>query len=337
VIFQSPSESRTLSALDSENRSPSAGGQSYGFRNVAMLPGGIGYIEMRSFAYFSFAKPEDPARLAADAALQLIADASAVILDLRSNIGGYPEMVGYLVSAFTAPDADIFNVVHRRDGSDSERPKQHHRSPKTKVPLYVLVSGSTASAAESAAYTLQAAKRAIIVGERTSGAANPGGMFPVRDGFNVFISIGTPVNPITGTNWEGTGVQPDVRVSSDQALHHARQLALESLQDGATSAATVELQWALEALLAEGKPAARVALSEYTGTYGEAVIAMANDKLQLRRGRRAVQTLMALRADHFFIAGEPTQRVVFERDAAGRISGFQLLRSSAYSTWFPRS
>jgi hypothetical protein len=336
VWFQAPSESRELSVLDTEGRLPSFRGQSYGLRSVAMLPGGIGYIEMRSFSYFSFAKPDDPARLAADAALQLISQASAVILDLRGNIGGYAEMASYFVSAFTPPDAEIFNVVHRRDSVESERPKQHYRNPKTKVPLYVLVSGSTASAAEAAAYMLQAAKRAVIVGERTSGAANPGGMFPVREGFNVFISIGTPINPITRTNWEGTGVRPDVHVSSEQALQRAQQLALESLRDDASGSASVELQWALEALLAEARPATRAVLTEYSGVYSEAVIAIENDKLQLRRGRRAVQTLAPLRADHFFIVGEPNQRVVFERDVAGKITGFQLLRSSAYSSWFPR-
>jgi len=335
VWLQAPRAQPGRSAATSESRAPSFGGQSYGFRSVEMLPGGIGYIDMRSFSYFSFAKPDDRARLAADAALQLISESSAVILDLRNNIGGYPEMVGYLISAFTPPDANIFNVVHRRDSIESERPKQHYRHPRTAVPLYVLVSGSTASAAESAAYTLQAAKRAVIVGERTSGAANPGGMFPVRDGFNVFISIGTPINPITGTNWEGRGVEPDVRVSSEQALQRAQQLALELLQAGGTRAAALEFRWASEALLAEITPVS-MPLTEYKGTYGEAVIALSSDKLQLRRGRRPVQVLTPLRPDHFFVAGEPSQRVIFDRNAAGKIIGFQLLRASGYSIWFPR-
>lgn len=336
VWFSGTSVSRQLSAVDSEGRSPTSRGQSYGIRSVAMLPGGIGYIELRNFAYFSFAKPDDPARLAVDAALQLVADSPAVILDLRNNIGGYAAMASYLVSAFTPPDADIFNVVHRRDELESERPKEHYRSPRPKVPLYVLVSGSTASAAEAAAYTLQAAKRAIIVGERTSGAANPGGMFPVRDGFNVFISTGTPINPLTSKNWEGRGVQPDVAVSSDQALQRAQQLALETLRTAANGSASLELEWALEALRAATHPHARVTLDEYAGNYGEAVIALANDRLTLHRGRRAVQSLTPLRADHFFVTGEPSQRVVFERDTSGKIAGFQLQRSSAYSTWFPR-
>lgn len=345
IWFKAPAGAIAPSALDAEGRTSSSGTQSHGFRSVSMLPGDIGYIEMRNFAYINFAKPDDPARLAADAALQLISGASAVILDLRNNIGGYADMASYLVSAFMPPDADVYNVVQRRNESESERPKQPYRAPRTQVPLYVLVSGGTASAAEAAAYTLQAAKRATVIGERTSGAANPGGLFPVRDGFNVFISIGTPINPITRTNWEGTGVEPDVPIPAEQALRHAQQLALQSLRDRTSGDASndvptdvpTDVQWALEALLAETKPPERVPLGEYAGSYGEAVIAIANDRLQLRRGRRTVQSLAPLRADRYFIVGEPGQHVEFERDTAGKITGFQLLRSNAYATWFPRS
>jgi hypothetical protein len=337
IWFKAPDGTIAPSALDAEGRTSAAGMQSHGFRSVSMLPGDIGYIEMRNFAYVNFAKADDPARLAADAALQLIAGSSAVILDLRNNIGGYADMASYLVSAFVPADADIYNVVQHRSGSESERPRQPYRNPRTQVPLYVLVSGGTASAAEAAAYILQTAKRATIIGERTSGAANPGGLFPVRDGFNVFISIGTPINPITRTNWEGKGIQPDATIPAEQALRHAQQLALEALHERAGDAVTTDVQWALEALLAETKPPQRMPLGEFAGTYGDAVIALANDKLQLRRGRRTVQALAPLRVDRFFIVGEPGQHVVFERNAAGKISGFRLQRSNAYTTWFPRA
>jgi C-terminal processing protease CtpA/Prc len=340
IWFKAPAGTIAPSALDAEGRTSSSGMQSHGFRSVSMLPGDIGYIEMRNFAYVNFAKADDPARLAADAALQLIAGASAVILDLRNNIGGYADMASYLVSAFMPADADIYNVVQRRGGSESERPKQPYRNPRTQVPLYVLVSGGTASAAEAAAYTLQAVKRATVIGERTSGAANPGGLFPVRDGFNVFISIGTPINPLTRTNWEGTGVAPDVPIPAEQALRHAQQLALETLSARASGDVSTDVptdvKWALDALIAETKPPQRVPLGEYAGGYGDATIAIASDKLQLRRGRRSVQALAPLAIDRFFIVGEPGQHVVFERNTAGRIIGFQLLRSSAYTTWFPR-
>jgi len=302
-----------------------------------MLPGSVGYIDMRSFPYISFRQPNDPARMAANSALQLVSGAAAVILDLRSAIGGYPEMAGYIVSAFTAPDADVYNVFHGRGAQESERPKEPYHAPMQNVPLYVLVSGSTASAAESAAYTLQAAKRAIIVGERTSGAANPGGMLPVGGGFNVFISNSTPVNPITGTNWEGKGVQPDVVIPVDRALEQAQILALQQVLKERGDSAGREVQWALEYLMSEHAPRARVAAASFVGSYADAIVSTADGDLHVQRQRHPGMRLRQLRGDTFMVVGEPSLRVIFERGEANTVVGFQLLRASGYSIWHPRS
>lgn len=336
VIWLAAPPASTSAAPDHEGRASALTGRGYGFRTVSMLAGSIGYIEMRSLPYISFRRPDDPARAAADAALQLISGANAVILDLRSAVGGYPEMAGYIVSAFTDPKADIYNVFHGRGGTESERPAQPYRSPKLDVPLYVLVSGSTASAAESAAYTLQAAQRATLVGELTSGAANPGGMLPVGDGFNVFVSNSTPINPITGTNWEGKGVQPDVAVPAEQALGRAHVLALQQLLEERGGSAATEIQWALEYLTAENASRAGVALDAYAGNYAGAVVSVAGDTLSVRRQRHPVLRLRHFRGDTFIVMDEPSQRVVFERKPAGTVSGFQLLRASGFSIWHPR-
>ena len=134
-------------------------------------------------------------------------------------------MVGYLASAFVAPGSDIYNTFRTRGVSLSEAPARPYATPRTQVPLYVLVDGGTASAAESFAYTLRSAGRAIVVGERSAGAANPGAMIDIGEGFSVFVSDGTPVNPITHANWEATGIAPDVAVASKDALETASRLA----------------------------------------------------------------------------------------------------------------
>jgi hypothetical protein len=311
-----------------------SGRRASGLRSVELLPGGLGYIDLRFFTYIDFKNPDDPARLAADAALQMTADASALILDLRNNGGGWPEMVGYFVSAFVPADAAVYNVVRRRDGTESERPAELYRAPRTDIPLFVLVSGGTASAAESAAYTLQAAKRALVIGERTLGAANPGGEFPVGEGFNIFISTGTPLNPFTGANWEGVGVKPDVEVDAQQALTQAQILALQKLLESRPDA--TDLKWALEALHAESKPTPAASVRDYAGTYAGASITVSGNALQLRRERRLPLTLVRLRDDIFFVSGDPLRRVNFERDPAGRIRGFQLVRANGPTAWHPR-
>ena len=154
----------------------------------------------------------------ADAALALVARAQALIIDLRDCRGGSPAMVGYLIGHFVAEDADVYNTFKSRGPDEFERPTVPITAPRRlDLPLFVVVSGRTGSGAESVAYTLQAARRATVVGERTAGGANPGDVHQVADGLTIFISDGSPVNPITGRNWEGDGVQPDRVVAAADA------------------------------------------------------------------------------------------------------------------------
>ncbi|HKE93937.1 MAG TPA: S41 family peptidase [Povalibacter sp.] len=310
----------------------------YGFRRVEMLPGAIALIDMRMFADFRFDQPDEPARKAADAALAFISGADAVIVDLRSNGGGSPAMVGYLVSAFTPADAAIYNEFHRRDAQYSERPGEPYAKPMLDVPLFVLISGRTASAAESAAYTLQAAHRATVVGEVSAGAANPGGLFPIGEGFNIFISTGTPINAVTGGNWEGVGVKPDVAIVADRAPLRAQILALEAvLARRPDRPESRENQWILEALrVQEGGPGKGPSLQEYVGDYSGAKIVMQGSALLFFRGERPPVQLTRIRGDTFFVSDEPFRRVLFERARSGKVSGLQLVRNGSDTLWFRR-
>lgn len=204
-----PAPSPSPSPLPADEHAALDRRANYGFRRAEILPGNIGYLDIRHFAHIDFADEDAPARRAADAALQMLAGTDALIVDLRSNGGGSPAIVGYLASAFTSPQADIYNVFRARDGTESERPDRPYSKPRLDMPLHILVSGRTASAAEALAYTLQAAKRARIVGEPSFGAANPGGEERTPSGWLVFVSTGSPTNPTTKCNWEGTGVRPD--------------------------------------------------------------------------------------------------------------------------------
>lgn len=203
-------------------RTPASDGDS-GIRRVEVLPGNIGLLSLGEFAHFPFGQPDAPARRAIDGALRRLAGTDALVIDLRDNRGGSPHMVGYLTSAFTPRGADIYNTFHSREGTFSEAPLDWFPSPRLEVPVYVLIDGRTGSAAEAFAYTMKNAGRATVVGEASGGAANPGRFFDLEGGFRVFVSTGTPVSPVTGTNWEATGVQPDLAVPSDQALERALQ------------------------------------------------------------------------------------------------------------------
>lgn len=302
--------------------------ENYGFRRVDILAGGVGVIAMNLFADFDPDQPlsTQPARQAADAAIHAVSGARAIIIDLRGSRGGSPAMVGYIGGYFTPAHADIFNTFHSRRGDMSEAPTIDPTGPRLlDTPLYILVDGATGSAAESLPYTLQSAHRATIVGERTDGRANPGGPFPAAEGFTVFVSVASPENPVTHTNWEGAGVQPDVVTSSAEALARAQQLALERIAAAAPqSDAGIESRWTLEGLRAQPAPRTAAQLAPFVGDYGLAHIAIDGDHLTYSMLRRPPLTLIPLTADTFVGAEEPYARYQFER-SNGRVTAITVL------------
>jgi hypothetical protein len=314
----------------------------YGLRKVEVLPGNLGYIDLRELPDFAFGDANAPARRALDAALQLIVATDAVIIDLRDNGGGSPAAVGYLTSAFTARNADIYNTFRWREGermrSDSEAPRDWYRDPRLQVPLYLLTSPRTASAAEALAYTLQSAGRAKVIGEASAGAANPGGDIALKDGFSVFVASGSPTNPITHKNWEGSGVAPDVAVPQREALQTAQQLALERVIAAAPAGAdTLDARWTLEALRAQSAPNRDTpAAADYLGQYDRIQIGADGGQLVLRNGQRPPQTLIALQRDLFFVDGNPGLRVRFERGDDGRVTALETLRADGSSNRYRR-
>jgi hypothetical protein len=297
-----------------------------GFARVEMLPGGVGYLDVRAYTNFNMNDANAPARRAADAAMTTLEGAQAIIVDQRDCQGGAPMMVGYLAAYFTPDGANIFNTFHSRQGTREEAPQVAPTGARRlETPLYIVNSGRTASACESFAYTLQAAGRATIVGERSAGGANPGASIPVGDGFTVFISLGSPINPITGRNWEGEGVIPTEAAPHAEAVTRAHIVALQALAASQTGDAQREAQWALAALQANGPALSARQMREYAGDYGTRTVTIENGALVLHRDRRPGLRLIPIERDLFAVDyAAPLQRVRFERDARGRIEALTL-------------
>lgn len=319
-------------------RAPAGKGRPHhGIRRVEVLPGNVGYLDLRQFMGFEFGKPDQRARLAIDAALQLLADTDAVIIDLRGNGGGSPAMVGYLTSAFTPKGADIYNTFHWREGTESEAPRDWYPTPRLQVPLYVLISARTGSAAEAFAYTLKNAKRATLVGEVSGGAANPGDEVATGNGFTLFVSGGSPISPITGTNWEGTGVIPDVAVASAMALETARVLALQAALERLPATEATEPRWALDALRAETSQRRDLVVSDYVGEFGAMSVKLEQGQLWMQRGRRPPVALLPLEADVFTVAADPDQRIHFMRDTGRAVIAMEIEALGGRSSRYRRS
>jgi C-terminal processing protease CtpA/Prc len=201
----------------------------YGFQEMKMLEGNIGFLDLRGFM--------DPtyARETAVAAMNFLCQADALIIDLRNNGGGHPGMI-QLISSYFFPEKPVhLNSFYFRPTNETTETWTLASVPgqrRPDMPVYILTSKRTFSAAEEFSYNLKNLKRATLIGETTGGGAHPTGSIIATDKFYVRVPKGRAINPITKTNWEGMGVTPHIAVSSDQALKIAHAKALDGLKKG---------------------------------------------------------------------------------------------------------
>jgi hypothetical protein len=196
----------------------------YGFGRAEILPGNIAYLEIRGFGSWVPEARDSVGRL-----MTTLADAGALIIDLRRNGGGSPDAVAFVSSYLFGEEPVHLNSLYFRPANRTDDFYTDPGVPGRKFgptkPVFVLTSSSTFSAAEEFTYNLQARKRATIVGETTGGGAHPGGTVSIGSHFAVFIPSGRAINPITKTNWEGVGVKPEIAVPRDKALDAALEAA----------------------------------------------------------------------------------------------------------------
>ena len=203
--------------------------QNFGFENVLRLPGNVGVLDLRSF------QPVDMAGDTARAAMTYLANSDALIVDLRQNGGGDPEMVQLLCS-YLFDEPTHLNSLYWRAGDETEEfwtlDQEALPGPRLPdLPVFVLTSRYTFSGAEEYSYNLRTRERATLIGETTGGGAHPGEEMRVSSQLGLFVPQGRAINPITGTNWEGTGVEPHIQTSAKAAMGKAVELATKAAQD----------------------------------------------------------------------------------------------------------
>lgn len=220
------------SAEDRERFRRMASSQNFGFEKVERLNGNVGYMELDGFVNTELGAET------AIAAMQFLANTDALIIDLRYNGGGVPGTAQMISSYFFSETPVFLHSIYWREGNRTEQFWTLAYVPGKRYvgkPLYILMGKRTLSAPESFAYSLQALKRATIVGETSAGGANPGREFRINEHFQVFVPTGRAINPVTGTNWEGTGVKPDIETTFAAALKTAHLAALRKLLETSTS------------------------------------------------------------------------------------------------------
>jgi hypothetical protein len=195
----------------------------HGLHKVEVLPGNIGYVDVRVF--WDTADTADKWA----GVFNLLADTDALILDLRECGGATSDQATPLVCSYLFDEPlHLYSIYWRPTDTTRQYWTQRAVSGKKYLnkPVYVLTSKKTFSGAEQIAYDLQAHKRARVVGEASGGGAHPGGEVRVDDHFGVWVPYGRPENPVTKSNWEGVGVKPDLPVPAAKALAAARKEAL---------------------------------------------------------------------------------------------------------------
>jgi hypothetical protein len=192
-----------------------------GFKEAKIMEGNVGYFDLRNFSQVQLAAAF------ADGVMKLLSGTDAIIIDMRKNGGGSPDMVQYLCSYFFDEKVHL-NSLYFREGDRTTDFWSLDEVGGTKLPdlpLFVMTSDQTFSGAEEFSYNMQTQKRATLVGQTTRGGANPGRSQPINEKLTVFIPMGKAVNPITKTNWEGVGVVPEVQVSPEETMDRAYELA----------------------------------------------------------------------------------------------------------------
>ncbi len=286
--------------------------ENFGFQKIELLDGNIGYLDLR---YFSGVRPSGETAVAA---MNFLANASSIIIDLRKNGGGDPAMIQLLSSYFLEDYTHLNSFENRGEDSLQQFWTLPYVPGRTmyETALYILTSRRTFSGAEEFTYNMKNLRRATIIGETTGGGAHPGGLQIATHDFLVWVPTGRAINPISKTNWEGTGIEPHVSVPQEKALEKAHTMALEKLIENTEDEAKKNaLSWGLEELKALANPVKiePSILKRYIGKYTRGDVILENDQLYLDIGPRKMK-MLPLTETYFLLEGESGIRVEFKED-----------------------
>lgn len=268
---------------------------------VEPFDGNIGYFKCEDFVGLAMVKEH------VAGAMAFLHDSSAFIIDLTDNAGGASETAYFLLSSFLADGTRTMASRHRKTGQTTTSTVRRAPDirPERDAPLYVLVSERRASAAEFVAYALQQAKRAVVVGSQTKGMANAGEQFALEDWYFVMVPTTLGKHPVSGTNWEGAGVTPDLVSGPGHAFDAAMDAALRKLsQQHTDEREKLPLSFLSQDFASRASPRQppTTLVQAIIGVHEQGQqIAWVDDTLRYRRGNAAARSLRSLRDSTFAV------------------------------------
>lgn len=294
----------------------------YGFKEIKILDGNIGYLNLTSF------KNPIYAGKTAEGAMTFLSNSDAIIIDLRENGGGFSTMVQLIASYF-------FDGEPIQMGDSYSRENDKHTQDWTlpfingqklpDIPLYILTSKESYSAAEGFTYFMKNRKRAIVIGEITGGAAQPIERVAVSERFYLWLPTQKPVDPITNTNWEGVGVTPDIHSAAKDALYIAQLEALKNLNSKKILDSTAYI-WLSSYLKAHQNPVIvnQKKLENYAGDYGGRKLLFEEGELYYQRDGDEKYKLIPMSDDLFIMAEINYLRIKIDFEK-GKVTGITRL------------
>lgn len=218
-----PDPGKDDEAIDMEAYRREAELSGYGIASVRRLAGNIGYLDT------TMLHSVDLAAESIAAAMTLLSETDALLIDVRRNRGGDPMTVAFLIS-YLVDEPTHYLDIYERDGDKTNQMRTLPYVPGRRFgstkPVWVLTGPDTFSGAEDLSFSLQRLGRAKTVGTATRGGAHPRNQYKVDTHLDVTVSIARSLHPETGENWEGTGVRPDIGVDAEKAFDTAYALAL---------------------------------------------------------------------------------------------------------------
>jgi hypothetical protein len=258
--------------------------RNYGFQEIKILPGNIGYFKFNGFSY------DTDACEAAIGAMSFLANADALVIDLRTNGGGSPEMVQFLCSYFLDNPRKHLNSFSYKDKDKLTQYWTYTYLPGRrldKVDLYLLTSRNTFSAAEEFTYNLKNMKRAIVIGETTGGGAHDNKFVILSDNFEMSLPFARAVNPVTKTNWE----------EKDPAFRAAYQWQHDNYE-AVLNPLTID----------------ETTLRSCAGKYGPRTIMLEGGSLFYQRAGRPKMKMIPIADDYFMLEGTDNFRIKFLKE-----------------------
>lgn len=297
--------------------------ENFGFSKVEILEGNIGYISQNLFY------PSEYGGETAIAAMNFVANCKALIFDIRANHGGYPSMVQLVISYLYDETPRLLNSLYYRPTNDTQQFWTFPTVPGKRlpqVPVFILTSRETASGAEEFAYNLKHLGRATIIGESTSGMAHPITKEFINDGFSIRIPYGRPINPVTQSDWEETGVIPHIKTHRKTALATAHLKALEVMRETAQNEEEKRsLEWMYEIVAIQYEPITIPvdALEKFIGEYQQREFLVKDGSLYYHhKGLEESWLMTPLSANRFHLDG--LMKFDFQLDNKNNFSSIQI-------------